>query len=85
MRPTRWSVPILMAVALVGLSLAPKPIGAQIRPPEVTNVRFEGNETFPDDSLARAIVTRETNCRSTFFFFLCPLGFDFALDRSELR
>ena len=61
---------------------------AQLRGPEVTSVRFEGNETFPSDSLSRAIATRETECRSWAFYFplpLCPLGIDFALSRSQLR
>ena len=48
-------------------------------------MRFEGNETFPSDSLARAIATRETTCRSWVFFFLCPLDIDFSLSRSQLR
>ncbi len=61
---------------------------AQLPGPEVTSVRFEGNETFPSDSLSRAIATRETECRSWAFYFplpLCPLGIDFALRRSQLR
>lgn len=51
-------------------------------------MRFEGNETFSDDSLAAAIATRETECRSWLFQVLpplCPLGINFALNRSQLR
>ncbi len=58
---------------------------AQVDPPEVTAVRFEGNESFPDDSLAGAIATRETSCRSLVFAPLCPLGIGFALSRYQLR
>mgnify|MGYP006202615421 CR=1 FL=1 len=49
---------------------------------------FVGNETFPEDSLKRAIATRETECRSALlrvFPPLCPLGVGFALSRSQLR
>jgi outer membrane protein assembly factor BamA len=55
--------------------------------PEVVDVRFEGNDAFPDDSLARAIVTRETECRSWILQVIpfCAAGFDFALERFELR
>jgi outer membrane translocation and assembly module TamA len=44
--------------------------------------------TFPEDSLERAIVTRETRCRHWSLIVplpLCPLGFDFVQRRSELR
>lgn len=82
----RRARPGLLGLALP-LLVGPGPVQAQIQPPEVTEVRFEGNETFPDDSLAAAIATRETECRSTVFqlFLFCPLGFDFALDRGTLR
>lgn len=65
------------------------PVGAQERPaagPEVVEVRFQGNEAFPDDSLSRAIVNRQTECRTFVFqlFPLCPLGVDWALDRQYL-
>ena len=63
-------------------------VSGQLSAPEVTSVRFEGNETFPRDSLARAIATRQTECRSWAFYFplpLCPLGIDFALSRAQLR
>lgn len=63
-------------------------VGAQLRGPELLSVRFEGNESFPDDSLARAIVSQETECRSAVLRFpipFCGLGLDFALRRSFLR
>jgi len=61
------------------------PVHGQIRGPEVREVRFEGNATFPGDSLERAIVTQETDCRSFFLQPLCWLGVDFALRRAPLR
>jgi outer membrane protein assembly factor BamA len=74
--------------SLTLLSAIPSAVDAQLRGPEVKGVTFEGNETFPGDSLARAIVTRETACRSWVFYFpipFCPLGIDFSLSRSQLR
>jgi len=76
---------LTVAAILVAM---PMGVAGQLRGPEVTSVSFEGNETFPGDSLARAIATRETECRSWVFYFpipLCPLGVDFALSRSQLR
>src|SRR5690606_3468227 len=61
------------------------PAGAQLVIPEVGQVRFVGNETFPQDSLARAIVTRPTQCKSNLLRPFCWAGFDFAHDRFELR
>lgn len=57
----------------------------QLRGPEVETVSFVGNETFPADSLARAIATRETECRTWLYWPFCALGLDFALNRSNLR
>ncbi|MDX1492549.1 MAG: BamA/TamA family outer membrane protein [Longimicrobiales bacterium] len=78
---------LLLIATVVTALVGPTPLQAQIRPPEVVDVRFEGNETFPGDSLARAIATRETECRSALFIAipLCPLGVGFALNRSQLR
>lgn len=81
-RPVR---PVALGVCVLAIVLWPEGARSQMSPPEVTSVRFEGNETFPDDSLARAIATRETECRSRLFVLFCPLGFDFALNRSQLR
>ncbi len=62
----------------------PAPLHAQATRTPVLDVFFEGNETFPDDSLAAAIVTRETSCRSPFFAPFCWLGADFAIRESFL-
>jgi outer membrane protein assembly factor BamA len=69
-------------LVLVG---APATAHAQLRGLEIESVRFEGNEVFPDDSLARAIVTQETDCRNRLFLPFCWLGADFALRRGQLR
>ena len=80
----------LLVVTIVGLVLGTFPSSGvgQLRAPEVLDVRFEGNVTFPADSLSRAIATRKTACRSLWFYFplpLCPLGVDFALSRATLQ
>jgi outer membrane protein assembly complex protein YaeT len=51
---------------------------------EVTEVRFEGNATFPSDSLSRAIVTRATECRYAIYLPFCWAGADFALQHAYL-
>lgn len=81
--PTRVCIPLglLLLTALAG----PAPLQAQLRGEEVRTVRFEGNVTFPDDSLSRAIVTQETDCRSFWLLPFCTLGMDFSLRRVGLR
>lgn len=74
-------VPLLAVLALV----PPAGAAGQLEAPEVTDVRFGGNESFPEDSLARAIATRETECRSGLLLPFCGLGMGFALNRSLLR
>lgn len=72
-------------VALLAIVLGfPSPALAQLDRPEVSDVRFEGNRVFPSDSLERAIVTRETECRSIVFAPFCWAGAEFALRRSYL-
>jgi outer membrane protein insertion porin family/translocation and assembly module TamA len=91
MSPITPPRPLLTAVvAALLIAEVPSAVGAQATAlvgTEVREVSFSGNETFPEDSLARAIVTRETSCRhwSLYIVPLCPLGFDFAQRRSELR
>ena len=71
-------------IALGAWTLIPSPVLSQIGRTEVSEVRFQGNESFPDDSLARAIVTRETECRSVVFTPFCWAGADFAVQRFYL-
>lgn len=86
MTPRRGALALLGAIGLFG-ACVPVGVSGQLQGPEVEEVRFEGNRSFPSDSLARAIATRETACRSNWFYLLplCPLGVDFALSRSTLR
>jgi len=80
-------LPGLLSLLTIVVASTPMSAWAQLRGPEVAEVRFEGNETFPSASLARAIATRDTECRTWVFKLLplCPLGVDFALNRSSLR
>jgi outer membrane protein assembly factor BamA len=83
MTPPRTIAFVAMVVAVV---LLPRPASAQVTTvvgPEVRQVVFEGNATFPNDSLERAIVTSRTRCRHWALFFACPFGL--GLRRSELR
>jgi outer membrane protein insertion porin family/translocation and assembly module TamA len=47
-------------------------------------IRFEGNRVFPDDSLARAIVNRDTDCRFWAFEPFCAVGWETFIDRQYL-
>ena len=76
---------VAVALALLGLFGAALPVDAQLRGDEVKTVRFQGNEIFPEELLARAIVTQETDCRSSVLLPFCWLGMNFALRRSQLR
>ncbi len=62
----------------------PAGLAGQTGRSEVTAVRFRGNEAFPSDSLARAIVTRQTECRSVIFQPFCWAGAEFAIRRAWL-
>ncbi len=57
-----------------------EPASAQVSAPEVSHLRFEGNQTYSDEALANAILTRETECRSFIVFPFCLAGSDFSLD-----
>ena len=62
-------------VALSVLLVTQAPLSAQAPSVEVISIDFQGNEAFPEDSLARAIVNRETRCRSfSVFGLFCPFG-----------
>jgi outer membrane protein insertion porin family len=47
---------------------------------EVTTLRFRGNRRFPDEVLANAIITRETECRSFILLPFCWSGAEFSQD-----
>ena len=80
----------LAAAALaVAAATSPSEGRAQIAP-EVESVQFRGNETFASDSLARAIRTTQTRCRSWVFWLPLPLppcllDLGFAVRRAELN
>jgi outer membrane protein insertion porin family len=57
-----------------------EPVSAQMGALEVSALRFHGNQSFSDDALANAILTRETECRSFVVFPFCLAGVDFSLD-----
>ena len=71
-------------IVLWGWGLIPLPVSSQVGRTEVSEVAFQGNQSFPDDSLSRAIVTRETECRSVVFTPFCWAGADFAVQRFYL-
>ena len=71
-------------IVLWGWALIPSPVLSQVGRTEVSEVAFQGNQSFPDDSLSRAIVTRETECRSVVFTPFCWAGADFAVQRFYL-
>jgi len=72
----------LLAVAFLALGGAvSEPLVAQASLEEVTAIHFRGNHEFSDQVLANAIMTRETECRSTVLVPLCLMGADFAQDR----
>lgn len=56
----------------------------QVVRPRLEEIRFEGNTTFPADSLSRAIANRETHCRSFVLAPFCWFGMGFAEDEREL-
>lgn len=79
LRPPR----LLLWVALLIPGAASAQDGATQARPEITDIHFEGNAAFHADTLAQAIVNRETSCRTIIFKILplCPLGVGFAFDR----
>ncbi len=78
---------VVLALAGAGLlsAIPAGPLEAQTARPLVTDVTFEGNETFPSDSLEIAIVTRQTDCRSFFLKPFCWFGADFAVEEAFLQ
>jgi outer membrane protein assembly factor BamA len=82
--PRALLVVITWALAAT-VGLPPAEAKGQVAP-EVRRVEFTGNETFPSDSLSRAIRTRQTECRSWVFqlTLLCPFDVGFAMERAEL-
>lgn len=73
--------------ALAALTATPT-AGSGQQLPEIREVDFRGNESFPSDSLSRAIRTTDTHCRSWLFWFpipLCAFDFGFVVRRAYLN
>ncbi|MCH7933908.1 MAG: BamA/TamA family outer membrane protein [Gemmatimonadetes bacterium] len=67
----RIPFPIVFPILLITQA----PLLAQVPSVEVLSIEFLGNEAFPEDSLSRTIVNRETRCRSfSVFWLFCPFG-----------
>jgi outer membrane protein insertion porin family/translocation and assembly module TamA len=73
-----------LILGLMWMGDVPASATAQGIQPEVRRVEFEGNATFPADSLERAIATAATECRSTLMAPLCAM-FGWGQRRSYLR
>ncbi|NJD19581.1 MAG: hypothetical protein FIA95_09920, partial [Gemmatimonadetes bacterium] len=73
-----------LQAALGAVPAVPAGRAAQAGRPEVVEVRFRGNRVYPADSLARAIITRQTECRSALLQPFCWVGAGFAIERSYL-
>lgn len=87
MRDSPWiPVGLLAVAALASTPAAARGQAVRVQGPEVESVVFDGNRSFPEDSLKRAIATKATECKSVAFYLipLCPLHVGFALRRSEL-
>lgn len=79
-----WATVVLPLVAL-RLGVGPGALeGQSTQRPEVTSLRFVGNESFSDNDLAASIVTRQTRCRSVVLRPFCWAGAGFAWDRHYL-
>ena len=70
---------IVALLLLLVASVVPTRLQAQANGgPEVARLSFEGNESFSDQALRNAIVTRQTECRSVLLEPFCVLGADWA-------
>jgi outer membrane protein insertion porin family/translocation and assembly module TamA len=77
----RRSPALLLSFGLVFLpGWGQRPLRGQGMLEEVTQLRFQGNHQFPDKVLANAIITRETECRSTVLLPFCWVGAEFSKD-----
>ena len=70
---------------LEGQAGGQSPDGVSAEGARINDIRFLGNQAFPEDSLSRAIATREPECRSRVFGPFCAVGFDFAQEHFTLR
>jgi outer membrane protein insertion porin family/translocation and assembly module TamA len=75
--------PVLAALLLAASWFVP--VAAQTSRPELTGIRFEGNQVFGDNALEGAIVNRATSCSNLFLSPLCWMGIEAAVDRRYLN
>jgi outer membrane protein assembly factor BamA len=82
---TGWLLAAALGVApaVVVADLGAQVDGVGIDRARVEDIRFLGNAAFPEDSLSRAIATRDPECRT--FQLICWVGFDVAQEHFELR
>jgi len=71
---------LLLLGFLAARGLAPPSLQGQGLREEVTRLRFQGNRQFPDKVLSNAIITRQTECRSSVLLPFCWAGAGFSLD-----
>ncbi len=73
-RLSRFAKPALVgAVLLTGSFAPPAQLSAQVRPPEVVKLIFNGNEEFSDNELRAVIQTQRTECTSLLLSPFCLL------------
>ncbi|MGD2152631.1 MAG: BamA/TamA family outer membrane protein [Gemmatimonadales bacterium] len=91
---TRLGFRLAAVLAFAVGSLTAAPAAAQVSArdtlPVVRKIRFNGNATFSDREIERAIATRDSGCKSVLLSPLCWIGWDAfvrteRLDRRELR
>lgn len=80
----RHRVFLLLAV-LTTLSAGAQEVRAQGQNHEVVELRFVGNQRFPDEVLENSIITRQTSCRSWIVEPFCLFGAEFSVDRYTLN
>ena len=79
----RLFIAVFLVVALSGSTTGQ---GQEARGrPEVVSIDLAGNSTFPTDTLKRAIVNRETECRTVFLWPFCKIDLDFPHARHYLQ
>ncbi len=79
--------PVLRALSALLLCLVGAlPLEGQTNQPEIASLGFVGNQSFSDGALQRAIVTRQTECRTFLLQIIpfCPAGADWAHRRAFL-
>ena len=80
-------VAVLLLSSLAGGLSGVMSLAAQAPAVELGNIDFQGNLSFPEDSLSRAIFNRATRCRSWILEVIpfCWIGAGFALDRQTFN